>query len=232
MDKAGHPTSENCGCSITGEEKRKKLANGEIKKFYYWHCTSIRACSQRNVEYLAKQQHKKANYSQMEIEALMEVVFRPLSFTPEICKWMQEVLLKEHEGKSAAHYHHLGALRRRYELLQKYIDRAFEDKLNGVIEESYWREKNQIWRLELESVQKEIDAINDIKQDYIHRGVELIELVQHFETLYKNANSEKKRKWVEIVSSNHVLKDGSIEFSYRKPFDILASATPKDNWWT
>jgi hypothetical protein len=35
----------------------------------------------------------------------------------------------------------------------------------------------------------------------------------------------------EIVSSNHVLKNGSIEFSFKKPFDILASGLQKENWW-
>jgi len=44
------------------------------------------------------------------------------------------------------------------------------------------------------------------------RGVELIELMQHSEIIFKNATAEKKRKMVELVSSNLLLKDGSIEY--------------------
>jgi hypothetical protein len=46
------------------------------------------------------------------------------------------------------------------------------------------------------------------KDDYIQRGVELIELVHDLENIYKSASAQKKRKIIEIVSSNHVLRSG------------------------
>lgn len=232
LDKAGKPTSEVCGCAITGEEKRKKLANGDIKRFYYWHCTSTRSCSQKNAEYLAAQGRNRINYTQSEIEILMEAVFAPLKFTSDVCKWMQESLLKEHAEKSTDHKQHLGALRRREEMLRTYMNRAYEDKLQGLIAEDMWREKNETWRLEHAGIVREIQAIDQERDDYIDRGVELIELVQHFETIYKNSSADKKRKMIEIVSSNHVLKNGTIEFDYKKPFGWLAEGRLDEKWWT
>lgn len=233
LDENGNETNTPCNAAITAEEKRKKLIDGSIKNFYYYHCSNTtRPCSQRSRGYLQGVGRTTMNYSVAEIEMLFEAVFRPLSFTPEVCKWMQDVLRKEHHEKSANHYQHLGALQNRQKMLQKYIDSAYDDKLSGDISEEMWRTKHSQWRTELETVKRQIDAIDDQKEEYIQNGVLLIELAQHTESVYKNAPAEVKRKLVEIVSSNHVLRNGTIEFAYRKPFDILASATPKENWWT
>jgi hypothetical protein len=48
----------------------------------------------------------------------------------------------------------------------------------------------------------------------------------------RRATPKEKRQLVEIVSSNRVLKDGSIGITYRKPFDLLAASTSEEKWWT
>jgi hypothetical protein len=232
LGKDGKPTEEVCGCSVTGEEKRKKLANGEIKNFYYWHCTSIRPCSQRNSEYQASIGRKTVSYTQAEIETLMESVLAPLNFGHEECALMQESLLHEHAEKSSNHKQHLAALRRREEMLRTYMNRSYEDKLRGDLSESIWREKNDVWRREHEKIHAEIRAIDVSRDEYIDRGVEVIELVQHFETIYKNASGDKKRRIIELVSSNHVLRGATIEFEYRKPFGWMAEGCGSGKWWT
>ncbi len=62
------------------------------------------------------------------------------------------------------------------------------------------------------------------------RGVELIELMQRSENIYKTATPEKKRKMVELVSSNLLLADGTLEYDWKKPFDMLAINGKIENW--
>jgi hypothetical protein len=45
-------------------------------------------------------------------------------------------------------------------------------------------------------------------------------------------HAEYKTKLVETVSSNPILKDGSLCFDYKRPFDLLAEGSLKDKWWT
>jgi hypothetical protein len=116
-------------------------------------------------------------------------------------------------------------------MLEKYIDQAYDDKLSGNIQEALWREKNSNWLLEQQRIKNQIDAISDEKQGYIENGVLLIELAQRTEYIYKTATAEVKRKLVEIVSSNHILRVGTISFDYRKPLDVLAKCDPKEKWW-
>ncbi len=171
------------------------------------------------------------NYAQAEIELLFETVFKPLHFDEEVCKWMQNILLQEHKEKSHSHYQHVSALQGRYKMLEKYIDQAYEDKLAGSLSEAMWREKNTKWLVEQKKIKNEMEALSDEKQEYIQNGVLLIELAQRTESTYKSATPEVKRRLVEIVSSNHVLRNGTIQFEYRKPFDILAKSHPSEVWW-
>jgi len=124
----------------------------------------------------------------------------------------------------------LTALRRRYEMLNQMLDKMYGDKLEGTITEEMWRQRHGEWRAEQERIQNQISSMAGQKDEYLNRGVELIELVQHFETLYEKASPEKKRKMVELVSSNLVLKNGTIEYSYRKPFDILVESGGNEKW--
>ncbi len=231
LDASGRETNELCGCSITGEEKRKPLKDGTVKPLYYWHCTSIRPCSQRNTAYMKKLK-LRVSYSQKRVEELLEDVFKPLNFTADVCKWMQNILLREHEEKSAEHKKHVAALRARESMLQVWINQAYRDKLKNEISEEFWRQRNDELCTELEAVRMQIKSLDDDKQEYIQKGVEVIELVQHFETIYKNGTPEKKRRLVEIVSSNHVLRNGTLEFDYRKPFDILVDSGGSVKWWS
>ena len=52
-------------------------------------------------------------------------------------------------------------------------------------------------------------------------SVELIELMQQSEMIYKKATSEKKRQLVELVSSNLFLADGTLTYEWKEPFKYL-----------
>ena len=52
-------------------------------------------------------------------------------------------------------------------------------------------------------------------------GVELIVLIQHSEIIYKHATSERKRRLVDLISSNLLLADGIVEYTIKKPFNYL-----------
>lgn len=232
LDAMGHETDEICGCSITGEEKRKIQKNGVERRYYYWHCSATaRLCSQKNMVFM-KNQGLSTNLKEVELEEILSSVFARLQLLPDVREQMKSILLKEHDENKAEHKQRLAALRRRDEMLDQYMNAAYEDKLKGLITEQMWREKHDRWMLEREEIQKEIKAAGEIKDTYIQRGVEIIELTQNLDSIYKNATPEKKRRLVEIVSSNLVLRNGSLEFSYRKPFDVLAEPTIEARWRT
>lgn len=234
LDDRGYETKEACGCQITAEEKRKKMKDGSVKRYFYYHCSNTsKPCSQRDRFHMQSVAGRKTvNFHEDEIGRLFEAVFRPFNWTPELVKRMQEILRAEHAEKSGDHKIQVASLRRRYEMLQTYMDKAYDDKLAGDLDPEVWREKNEQWKRERQETKAKIDALDDAKDEYIENGVLLIELAQRSESVYKLATPEEKRQLVEIVSSNLVLKDGNIEITYRKPFDLLAVSDSETKWWT
>ena len=232
MDEEGNLTDEKCGWAVTGDTTRKKHKDGTIKKHKYYHCGNNKGkCSQRNVKHMKEVADRRKGYTPVEIENLFEEMFRPLAFTTDQVKWMQELLLSQHKKKSKNYTKKLGALQKKKKMLESYMDKAYEDKLKGLITEEMWSSKNSRWMLENSQVTEELDQIDCDKREYIEEGINLIELAQHTESIYKSASPEVKRKLVEIVSSNRLLRDGSIEFYYRKPFNWLAEPKGCLEWW-
>jgi hypothetical protein len=234
LDERGYETGAFCGCLITAEEKRKSMKDHSIKTYFYYHCSNTsQRCSQRDKFHMQRVAGRKTvNYHEAEIEVLFEAVFRPFNWTPELVKRMLEILRAEHAQKSGDHKLQVTSLRRRYEMLQTYMDKAYDDKLAGELTPEEWREKNERWRREREETYTKMQALDSMKDEYIENGVLLIELAQRSEILYKEATSEERRQLIEIISSNRVLRDGTIEIIYRKPFDLLAASTSEGKWWT
>lgn len=233
LNENGVETDEPCGCAVTAEKVPKKLADGTVKKYPYYRCSnSTRPCSQRDKGFMRIASNHTISYPESEIEHLFQAVFKPMAFDDADRKWMQEFLQQEHRRKSGDHKQHHAALQRRLSMLESYIDKAYEDKLKGDIEEDVWRNQHEKWTAEKNKIKHELDAIETAKDDYIQKGVLLIELAQRSEFIYKNGSPAIKRKLVEIVSSNRVLKDGKLRFDYKRPFDLLAKGSPKEVWWS
>jgi site-specific DNA recombinase len=232
LDSNGNETDRICGAAITCEEKRKKYKDGRVQIFQYYHCSqSTHRCSQRDVDYL-KARGRKVNIGELELERILATVIIPLRFDEQVCAWMRQILVEDHRNTSDDHKQHLAALRGREQMLHTYLDKSYEDKLAGNISEELWREKNSNWNSELAEVRKKIEAIGEQKEGVIENGALFIELVQNAINAFENGDSEKKRKMVEIVSSNLRLSNGSLEFDYRKPFDVLAVGGDFEKWRT
>lgn len=232
LDNDGNETDKICGHSVTGEEKRKKLQNGEVRKYYYWRCSNYRnRCSHRDQAYVLGTGRKTSYYSEKELESLMESVFTPLSFPDDAKRWIVESLKEHHILKKEDSEKLRSSLNMRMEMLVRYEDRAYEDKLQGNISEDMWREKFSKWRLERERIEAELKQLTDFRSNDIRGGMLLIELTQQFEIAYKNLPSADKRKLLEFVGSNYVLKDGTIEFCYKKPFNVFADLPKNEKWW-
>jgi DNA invertase Pin-like site-specific DNA recombinase len=226
-------TEEVCGCAITAEKIRKNYKNGKTKEFNYYRCSnSTRKCSQRNLDYMKKVSNHKVSYNQDEIEMIFKDIFKSFSFDEFTVENMKKLLWDEHFEEKIKHDARRSDLVTRQSLLEKFISQSYEDKLSGQISEELWNRNNNLWEKERNEILLEMKSIGDEKADYMHRGVELIELMQHSEMIYEFANPEKKRKMIEIVSSNLNLCNGSIEFKTKKPFDLLCKSKGFENWYT
>jgi len=233
LDEEGLETEEVCGGSVTAEEKRKTLKDGSLKRHHYYRCASRRTkrCSQRSADYM-KSRGVNAHYREEALETLMQEIVRKISFTTEQVGWMKALLLKHHHESSSTERQQRDALKTRYEMLFRYQERAYEDKLGGVITEEMFREKNGKWTSEREEVKARLDGLENNFDERIENGIACIELLKHAETTWKNATKEMKARIIKILVSNLVLVNGSLRYEMKKPFDVLVKGSSESEWWT
>ena len=231
LDQSGNLTDENCGCAVTGERIKRDYKNGGVQFFDYYRCSNqTRQCSQRDKTYMAKVIGRKVSYTDSDVEIIFQDIFKSFSFDELTCKKMTQFLWDEHFVAKQNHCERRSELENRMRELDTYIQRAYEDKLRGDLNEEKWRAMDHAWKAEHAKIMSELDSLKDEKDEYMQRGVQLIELMQHSEIIFKNATAEKKRKLVELVSSNLMLADGTLEYHWQKPFDLLAVKGNLEDW--
>ncbi len=233
LDEAGNLTEEVCGYAITAEQIRKHYKNGKTQSFNYYRCSNQSGrCSQRDKHYMKAVLGRNVSYGQEEIETIFQDIFKSFSFDEVTCQRMKQYLWKEHFEEKEMHGERRDQLQSRQKELDEFIEKAYEDKLKGLISEELWRNQDAKWKHEQQRIVDEILALKDTKDEYMQRGVTLIELMQHSEIIFKNSTPEIKRKMVELVSSNLLLANGNLEYHWRKPFNMLAVRGNLEEWRT
>lgn len=233
QNENGCMTEERCGAAITAEQGRKHYKNGTTQTFNYYRCSRPKdqgLCSQRDKTYMKNVIGRNISYTQAEIETIFADMFRSFSFDEVTCQRMKQYLWDEHFETKATSTARLNELQARQIQLKRFIETSYEDKLNGKISEELWQQNTQKWEFEREQILEELKSLNDSTDEYMQKGVSLIELIQHAEIIFKNATPEKKRKMVDLVSSNLLLADGTLEYHWRKPFNLLAINGNLEKW--
>lgn len=116
----------------------------------------------------------------------------------------------------------LNVLRVRQEKLAERLSRLTDGYLDNAIDKNLFEEKKSAIlqeRLELGQAVEKLQNGRPIP-DELQRFVELAGTAS---LLYKRAIPEKKRRMVRFLSSNLTVRAGSLDFIYRKPFDLVAN---------
>ncbi len=135
---------------------------------------------------------------------------------------IKEALTESHRDKIAYHNNALTALNKRAKHIQGLIDKAYEDKLSGVISEDFWRRKSIEWNNELTQAVGEIENHNNANFNYFDTGVQILELANKAYGLYLEQTRLEQRKLLNIILSNCSFYRGTLYPIYKKPFDIFA----------
>jgi Zn-dependent M16 (insulinase) family peptidase len=108
---------------------------------------------------------------------------------------------------------------------------TYEDKLNGVISEEFWREIHTRWTEE-ESVlanrlSRLMQPISPEQQLTVKR---ILELANSAPALYKTQNPDQQAKLLKMIVSN-CQTDGVNHWPvYRKPFDLIFERAKTEEW--
>ncbi len=198
-----------CGCQITAEIKKGK--------YVYYHCTSARGkCDQPYVR-------------EEVLDDLLANLLLGFRINSEIAEWIVTALKESRRDEKAFKETELKRLGTRHENLQQRLDKAYEDRLDGVIDERYWADVSNRMRSEQNQIQAQIDKLKTAERNYVDEGSRIIELAQRAYSLYKMQEPQEKRKLLDCVLSNCTADGLTLCPTYKKPFDLLAKGLQTQN---
>lgn len=89
------------------------------------------------------------------------------------------------------------------------LEKIYEDKLDGVIDEAFWARKHQEYVQEKERLMNAHEQHNRGTADYLEQVVQIVELTEKALPLYKRVPNLEKRRLLRFLASNFVL-DGKM----------------------
>ncbi len=196
-------TCGKCGCSYTAEKKKKA-------RYIYYHCTSARG-------------HCSNSYLREEyVDEKIADILKAVQIDKDVLDYLIDGLKQSHADEKAYHDRAVITLHQTYQKLQEKLDKAYTDKLDGVISAEFWEKQSALWRREQEDARNAIVRHESANQSYFETGTQLLELAGLAYDIYKVRSLSERRSLASFMVSNFRVEGKNLYPTYKKPFDLLA----------
>jgi site-specific DNA recombinase len=199
----------HCGYSV--------IAQIQKKKYIYYYCS---------------QNCRKEKYVRQErIEDMFGQVLRGLHLGDAGMALAREVLLDARRDIKSEAEARMQAARARYDRLTGLIDKAYEDKLEGAIDDEFFQRQRDKWDTERRDLVETMARLNRADRSSMDLAIQVLELGNRAYELYCQASASEKRQLLELLCSNCEMGGGKLRVSLREPWSkqrSLVDAMPKE----
>jgi site-specific DNA recombinase len=199
-----------CGTAFTAERKKGR--------YVYYHCS------------FSKTRCKNNYFREEVLDERLGAIIKAIQIDADVLNQLTAGLKESHSQEKVYHEQAITSLHQTYQRIQEKLDRAYNDKLEGVITEEFWAEKSQGWRKEQEEVRESIAKHESANQSYFDTGIQLLTLASRAYDLYQVRSLPEKRQLLNFVVSNLRVEGETLHPIYKKPFDLLAKGLERPNW--
>jgi DNA invertase Pin-like site-specific DNA recombinase len=190
-----------CGCAITAEIKKDR--------YIYYHCTFDKgACGGLYVR-------------EEELEHQFEEILAEFQFSEEVFDWMREALRQSQKEKVEFHRRLIEKLNARYAKLQNRIDQIYLDKLDGEVEEAFYRRNVSQWREEQNEIHDRVRRHQKADENYIDQGIRLLEIARNASKFYNSQGQVERSALLRFIMPSSALQDDRVVPAFKAPFDII-----------
>ena len=109
------------------------------------------------------------------------------------------------------------------------IEKIYIDKLDGTIEESFWKEKHNQWTNEKTQLLMNLEAIHNSDLKYYENMDLLFEFCKNAPALYNQANTEQKRNIINIMCSKLLFDGSKLDIELRTIFEDIRNISKSEN---
>ncbi|MDB5328328.1 MAG: hypothetical protein JWM57_3897 [Phycisphaerales bacterium] len=200
----------HCGHQITGEHKVKTSPSGAKRNYFYYRCTGYRTTG-----------HPKDRLNEKQIDQQLFAFFATIKLDEETRQWFVEVIRARAKAGQVENTNHRVELMRQREQVEARLKSLLDLRISGeVTPEEYAAKRSELQdrqaaiRLQLECTDRDDDQIADL-------AIKAFELSQSLTERWLSADYNAKRTILSIMLETVRLNCGNLEFTPRKPFDLL-----------
>jgi len=114
--------------------------------------------------------------------------------------------------------------------LQRRIDEAYIDKLDGRILQARHDELTLVWRNEQTENRHKKEQHEKANVNYFELGSKLLDVSKNAKNIYQRRSDDEKRQLMALIFSNLTLKNKILSKTYSKPFAIVAERVKSLTW--
>jgi site-specific DNA recombinase len=208
---AGLLRCAHCGCRITFE-----LHKG---KYVYCRCTFARGKCE--LPYIPEPRMLN------QLGELLQQIYVPDAVAQVIVESIhadQGRAESERQSRADAIQQKLAGLRTR-------MDKMYEDKLDGRIDEDFWTRKMNDWREQERALQSALDSLSlPLNRDRALSVARILELAQRAYSLYLTRTPAEQGELLKSVLLNCATDGVSLWPAYKKPFDLIFQRAKNEEW--
>ena len=196
---AGLVTCGHCGGAVTAEIKKEK--------YVYYHCAT--RCM------------REAFTSEAKLSAMFAAAVRPLRLPEDVREAFLASLRDSRRDIEVDVRARLQAAQARLERVTRLINAAYEDKLEGRIDDAFFNTKRAEWETQRAAAADEIQRLTHASAKCLDTAIHVFELANRAYDLLISREPREQRRLLEVLLSNSVLAEGMLEVTFQTPFDLL-----------
>lgn len=199
-----------CGCAITTSYKTKNYKRtGRTVTYAYLHCTHRRGgCAQPPI-------------TLEEFEKQLVEKISKINIDKEVWDLGIDLLKEKHKHETETNISRLGNFQKQYNGLQEKLNRLIDMRANEELTRDEFIGQKETLIGELAKTKSLIDDNEHASLNWLELTGNFLDTAFYARDTITNGEPEKKRKLIMDVGENLFLNDRKLEFSFKKPYDVL-----------
>jgi len=196
-----------CGYQLTGEIKKDR--HGEYKYIYY-HCTGYKGGDCKR-DYITETKIDKA------ISEITKLIVIPKDIREDVAKALKIV----HEKKNDYSEQAKSKIFQHIITLEKRIENAYTDKLDGVISYEQWKRNNVKWQIEKDKLYLQLNEMKELDKQFYEKSDLLLGFTENVHEYFSKGSANQKRRILEIIAEEITYKDKELNIKLRPIFQTI-----------
>jgi site-specific DNA recombinase len=207
---AGLITCANCGRIVTGEKKHKTSPNGTMRAYSYYRCSGYAADG-----------HPRVRLTEADIDRQLLAAFGSIRLDEEARQWFLEVIrTRAHSGQDE-NKQHREELQRQHAQVEAKLSTLLDMRMEGEITPDEYSVKRGELHERQSALRVQLERSDRDDREIAELAIKAFELSQSLSERWVTSNYNAKRTILSIMLETVRLNCENLEFSLRKPFDLL-----------